>query len=193
MTTDNTPRPAPAAPRGPRPGGPALGAAVLTTGLTAGAFFVFACAVMPGLGRGSDRAYIEVMQHINEVIQNPVFLAAFLGAPLSTAYAAWRLRRVPAGRWVLAAFVAYGAAFTLTAGVHVPLNDALAAAGDPAVIADPAAVRADFEGPWVAWNAVRAVLCTLAFGLLCRALVAYGAPAAQPVDGVAAAGSNARR
>ena len=65
-------------------------------------------------------------------------------------------------------------AFAVTAGLNVPLNDALAAAGDPASIADTAAVRADFEATWVRWNIVRAVLHTAAFLVLCGALFAVG-------------------
>ncbi|MGW1549697.1 hypothetical protein [Streptomyces sp. NPDC002346] len=47
-----------------------------------------------------------------------------------------------------------------------PLANALVDAGNPARIADPAAVRERFEDAWVAWNAVRAVLCTGAPTLL---------------------------
>ncbi|GHD99642.1 hypothetical protein [Streptomyces alanosinicus] len=50
----------------------------------------------------------------------------------------------------------------------IPLNNALAAKGAPA------ALRDHFEGPWVAWNTVRAVGSTLALGLLARALLLYG-------------------
>lgn len=67
-----------------------LGAATVATGLIAGAFYVFACAVMPGLARGDDRVYVTVMRDINEVIQNPVFFLSFLGAPALTAVAAWQ-------------------------------------------------------------------------------------------------------
>ncbi|MVO84804.1 DUF1772 domain-containing protein [Streptomyces sp. p1417] len=153
-----------------------LGAAAVTTGLSAGTFYTFACAVMPGLARGTDRTYIESMQHMNAAIENPVFFLSFLGAPLLTAAAAWRLRGSggPATRWVLAALGAYSVAFVLTVAVNIPLNERLADAGDPARIGDPAAVRADFEDPWVAWNAVRALLTTLAFGFLVRALVLFG-------------------
>ncbi|MFE0060693.1 DUF1772 domain-containing protein [Streptomyces sp. NPDC059003] len=157
-----------------RSAGVLLGAATLAMGLIAGSFYIFACAVMPGLARSSDRAYVEVMRHINEVIQNPVFFASFMGSLLFTAVAAWQLRRTPLRWWVLAALIVYAAAFVLTAAVNVPLNNDLADAGDPARIADPGAVRADFEDPWVAWNIVRAVLCTVAFGLLGRALVLWG-------------------
>lgn len=147
-----------------------LGGAAVTTGLMAGAFHVFSCAVMPALGRSDDRTFIEVMQNINDVIENPVFFAGFLGAPILTAAAAWQQRRSPGPRrWILAALAVYAVAFLLTSGVNVPLNDALADAGDPARIADPAAVRDRFEDVWVAWNAVRAVLCTAALALLLRA------------------------
>ncbi|WP_237773403.1 anthrone oxygenase family protein [Streptomyces luteocolor] len=157
-----------------RAAGVVLGAATLAMGLISGAFYVFACAVMPGLARSGDRVYIEVMQNINDVIQNPVFFASFFGALLCTAAAAWQLRRTTLRWWVFAALLVYAAAFVLTSGANVPLNDDLAAAGDPARIADPAAVRERFEDAWVAWNAVRAALCTVAFGLLARALVLFG-------------------
>lgn len=147
-----------------------LGGAAVATGLVAGAFSVFSCAVMPALGRSDDRTFIEVMQNINEVIENPVFFTGFFGALILTAAAAWQQRRSPGPRrWVLAALAVYAVAFLLTSGVSVPLNDALARAGDPARIADPAAVRDRFEDAWVAWNAVRAVLCTGALALLLRA------------------------
>lgn len=68
----------------------------------------------------------------------------------------------------------YAVAFLLTSGVNVPLNNELARAGDPARIADPAAVRDRFEDTWVAWNAVRAVLCTAALALLLRASYLMG-------------------
>ena len=55
----------------------------------------------------------------------------------------------------------------VTFTINVPLNDALAAAGS----SDLADVRARFEGTWVHWNVVRAVLSTGAFGCLTGALV----------------------
>ncbi|MGY0024372.1 DUF1772 domain-containing protein [Streptomyces sp. cg35] len=152
-----------------------LGAATVAMGLIAGAFYVFSCAVMPALARSDDRTYIEVMRNINDVIQNPVFFLSFFGALLLTALAAWRVRRRPGPRgWAVAALAVYAAAFVLTSAVNVPLNDALAAAGAPARIADPARVRDAFEGPWVAWNVVRAVLCTVAMGCLVRGSVRWG-------------------
>ena len=160
--------------RGRGTAGVVLGVATVAMGLISGAFYVFACAVMPALGRSGARVYIEVMQNINDVIQNPVFFASFVGALLFTAVSAWQLRGTSSRRWVLAALVVYVVAFALTSAVNVPLNDDLAGAGDPTKIADPAAVREKFEDAWVAWNIVRATLCTVAFILLARALVLLG-------------------
>ncbi|WJV48402.1 anthrone oxygenase family protein [Streptomyces flavofungini] len=185
--------------RGSRGTGLVLGAATVAMGLISGTFYIFACGVMPGLARSSDRAYIEVMQDVNAAFENAVFFASFMGALLLTGVAAWMLRRGPVRWWVLAALLAYFLTFVLTVTVNVPLNDELADAGDPAKIADPAAVRADFEDTWVAWNVVRALLSTLALGFLVRALVVFGrgrgdgAGGAQSAYLDPAAGSSASR
>ncbi|MFF6998531.1 DUF1772 domain-containing protein [Streptomyces sp. NPDC008313] len=154
--------------------GSVLVAATVAMGLIAGAFYVFACAVMPALARSGDRVFIEVMRNINEVIENPVFFAAFFGALVLTALAAWQARATEYRWWVWVALAAYVLAFLLTSGVNVPLNNELADAGSPARVADPAAVRERFEDAWVAWNVVRALLCTVALGCLARALAGYG-------------------
>ena len=68
----------------------------------------------------------------------------------------------------------YLAVVVVTMVVNVPLNNRLAAAGDADRIPDIAAVRSAFEGAWVRWNVVRAVLSTAAFGCLAWALVLWG-------------------
>lgn len=140
-----------------------LGAATVATGMIAGAFYVFACAVMPALARSDDRVYVQVMRDINEVIQNPVFFLTFLGAPLLTAVAAWQARGDAHRRWVWAALATSVLAFLVTVVFNIPLNDGLMKNGDPG------ALREEFEDPWVAWNVVRAVLLTVTAGLLVRA------------------------
>ena len=62
----------------------------------------------------------------------------------------------------------------VTFAFHFPLNDELKNAGDPARIEDLAAVRDDFVTPWVAWNIVRTLASTAAFGCLAWALVLRG-------------------
>jgi uncharacterized membrane protein len=146
-----------------------LVAAALTMGLSAGLFAAFAYAVMPGLRRAGDAAFITGMQRINESILNAWFAVCFGGAALLTAAALALHLGAPARRplpWIAAGLVLYVAVLVVTFAVNVPLNDRLAAAGDVADMADPAAVRARFEPSWVAWNVVRAVASTAAFGCL---------------------------
>ncbi|MGW4893543.1 anthrone oxygenase family protein [Kitasatospora sp. NPDC004240] len=158
-------------------GGRVLLGATVAMGLMAGLLFAFSVSVMPGLAKGDDRSYVTVMQNINKAIENGVFGLVFLGAFVATAVAAWLERR--AGRhavvpWILAALVLYTVALGLTMGVNVPLNNELAQAGDPASIADLAAVRARFEDTWVLSNTARTVACVAALVALGRALVLHG-------------------
>lgn len=154
-----------------------LMAATITTGLSAGLFYAYACSVMPGLRGTEDRTFIEVMQRINVAILNGWFLLGFVGALVTTA-AAVALHLPADGHDVLpplvAALVLYSASLVVTRAINIPLNDALAAAGEPGRIADPAAVRSRFEARWVRWNVARALLCTAALGCLCWALVLHG-------------------
>jgi uncharacterized membrane protein len=173
--TANAPRPMPAQRAGRAPG-LVLGAATLAVGLLAGFFFAYSVSVMPGLARADDRTLVDGMQQINEAVENPVFLLIFMGAPLLTLAAAIVERRsgVPqATRWIVAAVVLCGVALLVTFALNIPLNDELAQAGDPARIADMAAVREDFEDPWVAWNIVRTVASTAALGCLVYALLLH--------------------
>jgi uncharacterized membrane protein len=158
--------------------GVVLGAATVLMGLIAGVFYTFATAVILGLGESSDRTFVEAMQHINVEIENPVFFLSFLGAPVLAAVALvqeWRGGRSPAFPWIVAGLAVYVVgAFLVTIGANIPLNDELADAGAPDRIADLAAVREDFEDPWIAWNIVRTVASTVALACLARALVLYG-------------------
>jgi uncharacterized membrane protein len=58
----------------------ALVAATLTTGLSAGMFYVFSHAIMPGLGRANDRTFVGGFQAIDKAIVNPWFLFGYLGS-----------------------------------------------------------------------------------------------------------------
>jgi hypothetical protein len=59
----------------------------------------------------------------------------------------------------------------ITFAVHIPLNADLEQAGDPARIENITEVRDDFVTPWVAWDIVRTLVTTAAFGFLTWALV----------------------
>ena len=147
-----------------------LVAAVITNGLMAGLFAAYSYAVMPGLGRADDRTFVEAMQRTNAAILNGWFGICFGGAVVFAAVAVVLHRGRPGLGWIVAGLVLYVAVLVVTFAVNVPLNDALAAAGN----ADPAGVRARFEGTWVRWNVVRAVLSTGAFGCLTWALATAG-------------------
>ncbi|MEH1099166.1 anthrone oxygenase family protein [Micromonospora sp. CPCC 205561] len=150
-----------------------LAGATLTTGLVAGLFFAFSCAVMPGLAGTDDRTLVGAMQSINRRILNGWFLGAFLGAPLLLAVAA----AAHLGRggavlfWTLAALACYLVTFGVTVRLNVPLNDRLEVAGPVDGIVDLAEARARFEAAWVRWNLVRTVSSVAAFACLVAALL----------------------
>ncbi|MEU8783675.1 anthrone oxygenase family protein [Streptomyces sp. NPDC048637] len=160
--------------------------ATLGAGLMAGLFAAFAYAVMPGLARSADRTFVQAMQNINRAIINGWFLLPFLlPVPLLilATVLAWNGHGRVALPWVLAALVLYMAGFFVTSGVNVPLNNALDKAdiasgkGDTGDDDRDRAARAAFEGRWVTWNIVRALLHTAAFGVLACALLLHGTAA----------------
>lgn len=155
----------------------ALVTATLTTGLVAGLFYVFAHAVMPGLGRSDDRTFVSGFQAIDRAITNPWFAFSFIGALVFTGLAAG-LHLHAGGRavlpWIIAGLVLNVVAVVITFRVHLPLNAAIQAAGAADRIADLAAVRARFEAPWVRWNVVRTAASIAAFACLAWALVRHG-------------------
>jgi len=153
-------------------------AATMTTGLTAGVFADWSNAVMPGLRGVDDRTFVTAFQALDASITSPLFLGVgYLGALLFTALSAALHRRAdqrPVLRWIVAALVCYLAVYVITFGVHEPLNETLRAAGTPVGDADFATARAHLdEAMWTAWNTVRTVAATLAFGCLTWALVIH--------------------
>lgn len=141
------------------------------TGLLAGLYFGFSCAVMPGLAISSDRTFVETMRHINRKILNGWFLSVLMGnimLPMVSIILVAIDGDSDALWWTIV-----GAAFNvislgITAGRNVPLNTALDEAGPVDAIADPGAIRAAFEAPWVRLNIARTIASTM--GLLALAL-----------------------
>jgi len=152
--------------------------AAFTMGLVAGVFGLYAHTIMRGLHKTDDRTFVTAFQQIDKAIINPVFMASFFGALFLSGAAALLYLRDDGSTvlpWVAAAFALYLVAVVITMAVNVPLNDDIKNAGDPDKIADLAAVRDAFhESRWVAWNLVRTVTTTVAFGLLTWALVLHG-------------------
>lgn len=149
--------------------------AVLTMGMVAGTFALYAHTVMPGLRKTDDRTFVSAFQQLDRAIINPWFMIfAFGGALVLTAAAAVANRGTPAFGWIAAALGLYFICVIITIAVSVPLNDAMKAAGDPARI-NVAPVRAQFgEARWAAWNLLRVATSVPAFALLTWALVLGG-------------------
>ena len=162
-----------------------LGAAVIAMGLLAGLYYFSSIAVMPALTAADDRTLVDAMQQMIVKIENPAFFLTLLGAPALAAVALVQVRRsgqAKAAGWIIAGLVLYTVMVVITFAVHLPLNEELKEAGDPARIENLAAVRDDFVTPWVAWDVVRTLATTAAFGSLVWALVLRGrmARAEQP-------------
>ena len=130
-----------------------LAAAAVAMGLLAGFFYAYAISVMPGLADTDDRTFVDANQQmIKATNESPVFFLTLLGAPALAVWALvieWRAGSRLTARWIAAALALYGICVLLTGAVHLPLNDDLESAGDPAGIVDLASVVDDFEGPWV--------------------------------------------
>ena len=149
-----------------------LGLAVMTTGLSAGVLTLYAHTIMPGLKHTDDRTFVGAFQSIDRAIINPWFLTCFFGAAVLSAIAG--VLHLRAGASILTmlttAFVLSMLTIIITLVVHLPLNDAIKAAGDPASIGNLAAVRAQFnEARWATWNLIRTVASVASLGLLVAA------------------------
>jgi uncharacterized membrane protein len=151
-----------------------LAAAVIAMGLLAGLVYDWAFTVMPALTAADDRTLVDAMQ---QTVDNPAFPLTFLAPGALAAVALVQARRSGSpktARWILAGLALYTVAVVVTGAIHVPLNEDIKNAGDPARIENLAAVRDDFATPWVAWNIVRTLATTAAFGALAWALVLRG-------------------
>lgn len=151
-------------------------AATVTTGLIAGLFFSFTTAVMPALGRSSDRTFVETMNNINVAILNGWFLSCFMGALVFSLLAV--LTHLPRGGrsvlpWIIAGFVLYLSVIVITGAINVPLNNDLAKTSATDPVAALTAARTHFQGAWVRWNTVRTLASIAAFGCLVGALFTH--------------------
>jgi uncharacterized membrane protein len=157
---------------------PILIFSTMTTGLTAGVFADWSSAIMPGLSDVDDRTFVEAFQGLDAAIANPLFLGlGFTGALLSIGLSAALHLNAEHRKvliWIGAALVGYLLVWVITLGVHEPLNVKLRDAGRLESDDDFAAARAQLdESMWTAWNTVRALAATIAFGCLTWALVIH--------------------
>ncbi|GAA2637170.1 anthrone oxygenase family protein [Paractinoplanes durhamensis] len=147
-----------------------LFAATITAGMMAGLFYAYSISVMPALRDADAAVFVEVLQRINRAITNGWFFLCFAGTLVLAATATVLYALSGPGKVLVPTAIGlglYAGQLALTAGLHIPLNNALDAAGTT----DPAAARRAFEPRWVPWNHVRTLLCTGSFVSLCWALV----------------------
>lgn len=147
--------------------------ATMLTGLATGVLAQYSDTIMPALKKTDDRTFVAAFQSIDRTIINPRFMTTFFGALILIAVAG--LLHLEPGRrsalpWLGLAFVLYLIVVIITIAVHVPLNNAIKAAGDPDHI-NVAEVRAAFrESRWLAWNHVRLAASVAAFAILTTVL-----------------------
>ncbi|WP_067803825.1 anthrone oxygenase family protein [Actinomadura formosensis] len=151
---------------------------VMAAGM-AGTFFGFSSGVMPGLNAAKPGSAIDAMQGVNQKIQNPVFIAAFLLVPVLAIAAGallLSLGRKPAAALFFAAAAVYLAGALLPSfAVNIPMNESLdrvAVPGDPA---EAARIWSDYAGRWTAWNTVRALASWASLLAMSLGLYLWGA------------------
>lgn len=138
---------------------------VVSIGLVAGIFFAFTVAINPALKQLSDATYIQAMQAINKVIENPAFFFAFMGAIIFTPIAAFMQKNKEASILLFIAFVVYLiGVFGITVFMNVPLNNTLAKFMiSTASSSELSQARADYAEPWNLWHNIRTIATIIAF------------------------------
>lgn len=130
-----------------------------------GVFFAYSNSVVPGLDRTDLEHAVDAMRKINLVIVNPVFLLTFLGPVVTgavTGFLLLGLDETGAALLFLAGAAVYlVGGVLLTAGVNIPMNNAL----ENSASTDWARRWADFSPRWKVWNRVRAFLSMVALVL----------------------------
>ena len=120
---------------------------------------------MLGFARLSDKEFISAMQSTNRAIQNPVFFAAFFGAPILLPISTFlHYGAQPRFLLLLAATVIYLlGTFGVTVFGNVPMNNTLDRFNlESSSEEEIARQRANFERRWNNLNTIRAVSSTLA-------------------------------
>jgi uncharacterized membrane protein len=155
--------------------------AVMSSGILAGFFLTYGFTIMPGLATTEDQVFVEAFQGLERMfgtfefgINWPVILGYLCGPVVMAVAMALHRKSGPILKWLLAAFVLTIATIAITQIFHVPLNDAITAAGDPTGTG-AAQVRADFrEDWWRTWNLARSATAVGAFACLSWALFLHG-------------------
>ena len=152
---------------------------LIMAGTLAGVFLTYSFAVMPGLATTDDYTFVAAFQGLQRMFGSFEYginwpILGFIGVPLFTTVATLQNWGRPVAWWLLTALALSILTILISFTFHIPLNDALTAAGDPNII-DVSQVRADFrEGWWLGWNHVRSATSLGAFAALGWALFLTG-------------------
>lgn len=158
--------------------GLSLIAAMVSVGFVGAIFVHWSNTIMPGLRGTDDRTFVTAAQSLDFAILNPLFLGFGVTGGMILTAVAGVLQFTGGAReavpWIAAALVLFLIGIMITGAIHLPLNEVLESAGDPADIADPSALRERFnESRWTLWNHVRAATSVLSLGCLTWALVVF--------------------
>lgn len=138
--------------------------ALIGSALIGGVFFAFSSFIMKALARLPFSEGMAVMQSINVVVLNPVFLGVFMGTTaisLLVSILAIRGWEMPAAPYYLVGALFYLVGTFLVTGMgNVPLNNQLAAvaANDPAA----SDIWKRYLDRWTRLNTIRTVSATVA-------------------------------
>lgn len=134
-------------------------ASAVSAGLMAGIYFAFSSMVMPGLRRLQPAEAVRSMNAINVAVINPWFLTAFMGSAalslVSVILSFTRWGEEEAVYLLIGGLLLIFGSLGLTAGYHIPRNNALA-------LVDPDGAEATerwqrYDSEWTSWNHIRAV------------------------------------
>jgi len=149
--------------------------ALIGSALIGGVFFAFSSFIMKALARVPSAEGISVMQSINVVVLNPLFLGAFMGTAaisllvIILAVIWWE---TPSAPWFFTGGLLYlVGTFLLTGLGNVPLNNQLAAVKT----SDPSAARLweRYLDQWTRLNSMRTAASVCAALMFAIGLIQY--------------------
>jgi uncharacterized membrane protein len=144
--------------------------ATLLCGMVAGLLYGYDCSVILGLGRLSDKAYLEAFQSINSAIQNPYFFVSFMGTLFLLPFSTWysHAHSPACFPFLLTATLIYiVGVMGVTMLGNIPLNEALANFNIPSASETALAQqRKIFESLWNNYHRIRTLAALLSFSFL---------------------------
>eukprot|EP00581_Thalassiosira_minuscula_P011484 CAMPEP_0183731488 /NCGR_PEP_ID=MMETSP0737-20130205/35553_1 /TAXON_ID=385413 /ORGANISM="Thalassiosira miniscula, Strain CCMP1093" /LENGTH=197 /DNA_ID=CAMNT_0025964225 /DNA_START=364 /DNA_END=957 /DNA_ORIENTATION=+ len=139
---------------------------IILNSMAGGIIFIFSNTIMPSLATFDTEIGVKVMNKINVVIVNPLFVIAFFGGLISAYPTAVMLARPeeysnPARYYALAAtLVFFFGEFMVTVTQNVPRNDKLVEV-DPNSEDGVQYWENNYLKGWVAWNTARCVFSVI--------------------------------